>query len=1278
MPGTGDDVFLDANSGTGTITCAAPDGTAKCRNLDCTGYAGTLTGNQLNINASAGGTIKFSSTMTVGTLGLAILSASGANSLFTTGGKSFSFVNYVNSTTGGVTLQDGLTITGGLGCILSSGNLNTNGQTCFWTIFNSNNSTTRSLTLGTSNITITSSGTAWNITTSTGMTLSASTSTITFTGASPTFQGGAKTYNNLVFSGSGSPVVVSGFTCANFTRTGTATKTDGLVASNSFTVTGTCTLAGNSLSNRLAVQTSALGSPRSITAAAGALLFVDLADITGAGAATWAGSSVGDLGGNTNINFTPAITRYGVAPGNWSSTSMWAASSGGALAAYRAQIIGDGPYAYWRLGETSGPTAADEMGLHNGTWSGTPSLGTAGALSGDSNGSVGLASSSSAAVGALGLSGFSNFTMEAWVKWTGNTTNQWVLGEGSSSTNVPIVGLVANFPSVGKLFFQVKNDAGVTIPTLSTPASTYNDGNWHHVVGTMTWGSLASLYVDGALVATSSGVGVNLPVTLNTFTIGGLNRIGSTTNFFTGSVDEPACYRYVMSAAQVAAHYAMGNTGSAIGMGPPLPQDTARFDANAAAGTYSIDEPRACGMLDCTGFTRSLTPTVAGATLIYGSVVWGSGMTLTAGTGYTLAGRGMNTVQSNGKTWTNSPNVAAITGTYTLLDDLVSLGNLTLGTGTFDASSRNVTLATLFNSTSSGVRALHMGSGIWTLTGTGIVWNTGVSTNMTMDPGTSTIVIGDVSASAKSFITGALANPMIVIPSGGLSSVSISGSSASFASMSIAPGRTVFFQNGKVWTVGGLDAVGTLGMPITMEPDVPGTTWTIIKNGAAVVCNYLVLSGSIASGTATFYAGAQSIDAGGNTGWIFTNVPLAPRSKQTIIVPDWRFLLAKSTDLSNIGELTQARSRILQVTLNAAGSFNFALPLIDDRSNDVQEITTCVLCQRNSQPRGHPPLYQTLWSGPVWTIVETTPNAIQVGCVGWLQTLAKRLIKPGLTDPITGNQYWGPATQLTYSGVSPGTGVDPGAIAFDLLERSNAEAADLGGDNFVNPGNLQESINVLPTGRTRTYDYGAAVLDEINNLSAIESGYDYDVDPVTRGLDIYFGNVAGELDATIYGRGHNRKDAVFGFGSKSASNLEQASRASDSSKLCNRMIVVGQSGITAIAQDMQSISKYGLLEETTSISDTSDLGVLQAFANAEVAVRSTPLRLINIVPRAYSPDNPDPRIFTEFDPRGDIVYATLDRGRLQLSKQAARCFGATISFSDSGSEKISALQTQAQ
>lgn len=337
-PTAADDAQLAGTSGNVTI-----DSGAVCRSIDCTGYTGVLTHNAgvtFTIgDATAGASsiaLKFVAGMTytvndVATSAISFISTS----------ATVQTVNFASKTTGNVTFNatsnGSWQYTGGHTCdatatvTLTKGTLDINGQTCSWGIFNTNNSNTRSLTLGAANITLTgASTTVWEMSTATGLTLSAASSTITANGAGVTIAPGAsKSYGTFNLTGSGTAQLNStGVTYATLNRTGTGVKTDAVSFTAATTVTGTLTLAGNSVTNRLLVQSNTVGTARTITNSGATMSWsnVDFMDITlgtsyDASAIT---GKCGDAGGNSGITFTTAAaqTWSGTSGGNW-STNAW-------------------------------------------------------------------------------------------------------------------------------------------------------------------------------------------------------------------------------------------------------------------------------------------------------------------------------------------------------------------------------------------------------------------------------------------------------------------------------------------------------------------------------------------------------------------------------------------------------------------------------------------------------------------------------------------------------------------------------------------------------------------------------------------------------------------------------------------------------------------------------------------------------------------------------------------------------------------------------------------
>ena len=68
VPTAADDVFIDANSGVGTLTVTATTGVAVCRSLDCTGASlGTLAlnGSDISIGDASGGALTMSASLNV-------------------------------------------------------------------------------------------------------------------------------------------------------------------------------------------------------------------------------------------------------------------------------------------------------------------------------------------------------------------------------------------------------------------------------------------------------------------------------------------------------------------------------------------------------------------------------------------------------------------------------------------------------------------------------------------------------------------------------------------------------------------------------------------------------------------------------------------------------------------------------------------------------------------------------------------------------------------------------------------------------------------------------------------------------------------------------------------------------------------------------------------------------------------------------------------------------------------------------------------------------------
>ena len=291
----------------------------------------------------------------------------------------------------------------------------------------------------------------------------------------------------------------------------------------------------------------------------------------------------------------------------------------------------------------------------------------------------------------------------------------------------------------------------------------------------------------------------------------------------------------------------------------PLAQDTVVFDNTGSAGTVSMQTFNV-GTFDASARTSAMTLSIFTGPLIYGNWSFGTGVTANTSTQVPVfSGRGTSTITSNGVAFGSSitidcgPNTGL--GTVQLADalELNSARGVTLNSGTFDAVSYNVTTGTF--TMSGAVTTLKMGSGTWTLSGTGSVWN---NNGAIIYRGTADILLPNTSTTARTFAGAGLSyNKLTIGGATGTSTLTISGNnqftelaSTKTVAHTIALGTTT--QTFGKWSV-----TGTAGNVVTLT----GTGTAHILAGACTDgIDYLAMGsiGFSASSPAEFYAGANS------------------------------------------------------------------------------------------------------------------------------------------------------------------------------------------------------------------------------------------------------------------------------------------------------------------------------------------------------------------------------------------------------------------------------------
>jgi len=159
------------------------------------------------------------------------------------------------------------------------------------------------------------------------------------------FMGGGQTYYAFESTGNEITRVTGENTFTNFTRTSTSgTFLDELLFGADQYITN-LTWYGYSAMYRLHVGSTVYGTQRQITAANVAICNCDISDIAGVGTGDWdiSGCLNQDMGGNLGITFTTPIYVYWVGnSGSWSDeANHWAVSSGGTPGTARMPLIQD-------------------------------------------------------------------------------------------------------------------------------------------------------------------------------------------------------------------------------------------------------------------------------------------------------------------------------------------------------------------------------------------------------------------------------------------------------------------------------------------------------------------------------------------------------------------------------------------------------------------------------------------------------------------------------------------------------------------------------------------------------------------------------------------------------------------------------------------------------------------------------------------------------------------------------------------------------------------------
>jgi hypothetical protein len=217
-------------------------------------------------------------------------------------------------------------------------------------------------------------------------------------------------------------------------------------------------------------------------------------------------------------------------------------SSGGTN--WENQVNALSPTAWWRLGESSGTTAFDEISSNDGTYTNGPTLDQASLIVGDSDKSIRLDGSNDlVSIGNVLNPGTSDFSVVTWINPDTITfTAQRVIQKRGTGAFGASAGWILGVSSGWNL---TSVDAGDGSYASITSTSYQGVSNGSVFMMTLTWSNANErlrLYVNDTLVATGTVTGTMIgksisnsrPMTIGCSDNGG----GSRSQFYNGFADE--------------------------------------------------------------------------------------------------------------------------------------------------------------------------------------------------------------------------------------------------------------------------------------------------------------------------------------------------------------------------------------------------------------------------------------------------------------------------------------------------------------------------------------------------------------------------------------------------------------------------------------------------------------------------------------------------------------------------------------------------------------------
>lgn len=391
----------------------------------------------------------------------------------------------------------------------------------------------------------------------------------------------------------------------------------------------------------------------------------------------------------------------------------------------------------------------------------------------------------------------------------------------------------------------VRSDTSGTVRTITATAISGNNCDFRDI--TLTGAASGAAPTGAGNCGGNSGINFPSPKTVY--------RVGSSTTWAGSS------------------SWALSSGGGGSDNNFPLAQDTAIIDnGTTLTGTLAIAAYN-LPALDCSNRTTGITLNHNAIGTWHGSYTLGAGVTVAGTSTQIFANRAVANLTTAGKTITFPVQIEGPGGTLRLLDSFISSNTITHTAGTFDANNFNVSF-TNYITVGTLPRTTTMGSGLWTLSGVGTVWNIATLADFTFNKDTANILLSNTSSASRTFLASGLSYNKLTI--GGATGESIctisQGSFTELASIKTVP-HTVRPSTSTVLAIDTWSITGTAGNLVTVTSNSAGIRRYFSLTNIATGIDYLIVSDIGESNGGKFYVGANSIDGGNNENVYFSEPP---------------------------------------------------------------------------------------------------------------------------------------------------------------------------------------------------------------------------------------------------------------------------------------------------------------------------------------------------------------------------------------------------------------------